>query len=263
VKLAAGPWRRAEAAFASSRIAAIRYSEAVQVGQQLAQITGSTIGATPNATDNRANVIRMIEAHTPKAMSEEFSRPCSATSGYKIVGENRVTSVSNRFYEEISSVSGLESGKIADRKMIFRRKFADLPKIWAQSAHATHARRLQHKAWPAAPKAIRKPLLRPALDSCVCRCQYRIYGAQPGAPDAPAATLGGVVGGRGLAAGSWGRTASNEEGGPSPPLRSRRRSQAPATETLRKSIGVFQLGKAEHDEVEIVTTHGIRQRRYR
>jgi hypothetical protein len=116
---------------ASSRLAAVRYSDAVRVGQQLAQISGSTIGATPNATDNRANVIRMIEAHAAKAMSKEFSRPCFATSGYKIVGENRVTSVSNRFYNETSSASGLESGKIADRKMIFRRKFADLPKIWA------------------------------------------------------------------------------------------------------------------------------------
>jgi hypothetical protein len=167
VKLAAGPWRRAEAAFASSRIAAIRYSEAVQVGQQLAQITGSTIGATPNATDNRANVIRMIEAHTPKAMSEEFSRPCSATSGYKIVGENRVTSVSNRFYEEISSVSGLESGKIADRKMIFRRKFADLPKIWAQSAHAPMLAACNTKHVPPRQRPFGTPLLRPALDSCV------------------------------------------------------------------------------------------------
>jgi hypothetical protein len=57
------------------------------------QISGSTIGATPNAADNMANAIRMIEAHTPKAMSAESSRSCLEKGGYKAVGENRVTSL--------------------------------------------------------------------------------------------------------------------------------------------------------------------------
>jgi len=35
------------------------------------------------------------------------------------------------------------------------------------------------------------------------------------------------------------------------------------TETLRKNIGVYRLGKAEHNKVEIATTHGIRLRRCR
>jgi len=57
------------------------------------QISGSTIGATPNAADNMANAIRMIEAHTPKAMSAESSRSYLEKGGYKAVGENRVTSL--------------------------------------------------------------------------------------------------------------------------------------------------------------------------
>jgi hypothetical protein len=69
---------------------------AAEVGdQQPAQICGSTIGAIPIAIANMANATRMIEAHTPKAKSEEFSRSCFATGGCKIVGENRVTSISN------------------------------------------------------------------------------------------------------------------------------------------------------------------------
>jgi hypothetical protein len=82
------------------------------------QICGSTIGTVPNAIDNIANAIRMIEAHTPKAMSEEFSRSCFATGGYKIVGkivgENRVTSI----FKSIPSIEAmsLESAPRFERR---------------------------------------------------------------------------------------------------------------------------------------------------
>lgn len=62
--------------------------------QQSAQLCGSTIGATPNATDSKASPIKMIEVHTLKAMSEEFRRLSLAVGGYKTVGENKVMSVS-------------------------------------------------------------------------------------------------------------------------------------------------------------------------
>ena len=38
----------------------------------------------------------MIEAHTLKAMSDEFRRPSLAVGGYKTVGEAKVMSVSNQ-----------------------------------------------------------------------------------------------------------------------------------------------------------------------
>jgi hypothetical protein len=64
--------------------------------QQPTQIAGSTTGATPNATDSMANTISMIEVHTPKTMSKDFRRSCFvATGGYKTVGENKITPVSN------------------------------------------------------------------------------------------------------------------------------------------------------------------------
>jgi hypothetical protein len=74
--------------------------------QQPAQICGSTIGVTPDAIDNIAKAIRMIEAHTPKAMSEEFSRSCFATGGYKTVGENRINSVSTSIQSNRGCVAG-------------------------------------------------------------------------------------------------------------------------------------------------------------
>jgi hypothetical protein len=43
-------------------------------GSPINQITGPSSGATPNPAEIKANAIRMIEAQTPKAMSEEFSR---------------------------------------------------------------------------------------------------------------------------------------------------------------------------------------------
>jgi hypothetical protein len=42
------------------------------VYQGAGKIVGSTIGATPNATDTMANPIKTIEAHTPEAISDEF-----------------------------------------------------------------------------------------------------------------------------------------------------------------------------------------------
>jgi hypothetical protein len=59
------------------------------------QSLGSTIGAIPNENDNTANAIRMIEAHTPKAMSAQCSRSGVAMGGYKTVGENEAMSLSN------------------------------------------------------------------------------------------------------------------------------------------------------------------------
>jgi hypothetical protein len=57
------------------------------------KIRGSAIGAAPNAPDIKANAIRMIEAHAPKTMSEEFRRVV-AMGGYKTVGEKKAMSVS-------------------------------------------------------------------------------------------------------------------------------------------------------------------------
>ena len=42
------------------------------VHQGAGKIVGSTTGATPNATDTIANPIKMIEAHTPKPISDKF-----------------------------------------------------------------------------------------------------------------------------------------------------------------------------------------------
>ena len=61
------------------------------------KIVGSTTGATPNATDTMANPIKTIEAHTPKPISDEFWRSCIGTRRYRIVGENKVMSISNQF----------------------------------------------------------------------------------------------------------------------------------------------------------------------
>jgi hypothetical protein len=74
------------------------------------QITGPASGATPNAAEIKANTIRMIEAQTPKAMSEEFSRVEAllfrgrsdvvdavsrvAIGGYKTVGDKKAMSIS-------------------------------------------------------------------------------------------------------------------------------------------------------------------------
>jgi hypothetical protein len=66
--------------------------------QQPKQALGSTTGVMPNATDNVANAIRITAAHTQKTMSEDFKRSCFvATGGYKIVGENKVISISKSF----------------------------------------------------------------------------------------------------------------------------------------------------------------------
>jgi hypothetical protein len=43
--------------------------------QGAAKMTGSTTDTTPNATDAMASPIKVIEAHTPKAISEEYRRP--------------------------------------------------------------------------------------------------------------------------------------------------------------------------------------------
>jgi hypothetical protein len=76
------------------------------------KITGSPSVGTPNATDIKANAIRMIKAQTPKTMSEECGGvevevllfrgrsevvdavSCVAMGGYKTVGENKVMSIS-------------------------------------------------------------------------------------------------------------------------------------------------------------------------
>jgi len=60
------------------------------VYQESVKAEGSATGATPKATDKIANPIKMIEAHTPKAMSAEAGRSRVATGGYKTVGENKV-----------------------------------------------------------------------------------------------------------------------------------------------------------------------------
>jgi hypothetical protein len=70
------------------------------VYQGIGKIAGSTTGATPNATDTRANPIKTIEAHIAKAISDEFRRLCIEMGGYKTLGENRVMSVSNRFFDQ-------------------------------------------------------------------------------------------------------------------------------------------------------------------
>jgi UDP-N-acetylmuramate-alanine ligase len=71
----------------ASGLAKLAYHEA-------GRITGSATGATPNATEIKANAIRIIEAHTPKAMSEEISRSCLAVGGYKTAGEKKAMSIS-------------------------------------------------------------------------------------------------------------------------------------------------------------------------
>jgi hypothetical protein len=83
-----------KAAFASIDVSHPAISEAGGVGQQPMQSPGSTIGGIPNENDNMANAIRIIEAHTPKAMSAEFSRSRVAMGGYKTVGENKAMSIS-------------------------------------------------------------------------------------------------------------------------------------------------------------------------
>jgi hypothetical protein len=70
------------------------------------QSAGSTIGAIPNEYDNMANAIRMIEAHTPKAMSAEYSRSCVAMGGYKTVDENKAMSLSTPFLRTSDLVTG-------------------------------------------------------------------------------------------------------------------------------------------------------------
>jgi hypothetical protein len=65
-----------------------------RVHQGAGKIVGSTIGETPNATDTMANPIKAVEAHTPKAISDEIRRSRIAMGGYKTVGENKVMSVS-------------------------------------------------------------------------------------------------------------------------------------------------------------------------
>src|SRR5258708_3521927 len=67
------------------------------VHQGAGKIVGSTTGATPNATDTMANPIKTIEAHTPKSASDEFWRSCIGTRRDRIVDENKVMSISNRF----------------------------------------------------------------------------------------------------------------------------------------------------------------------
>jgi dihydropteroate synthase len=87
-------------------------SRLAKKGSPINQITGPASGATPNAAEIKANAIRMIEAQTPKAMSEEFSRveveaplfrgrsdvvdavSRVAMGGYKTVGEKKAISIS-------------------------------------------------------------------------------------------------------------------------------------------------------------------------
>jgi hypothetical protein len=71
------------------------------VHQGAGKIVGSTAGATLNATDTTANPIKTIEAHTPKSISDEFWRPCTGTRRDRIVDENKVMSISNRFLRTI------------------------------------------------------------------------------------------------------------------------------------------------------------------
>jgi len=68
--------------------------------QSTGKNVGSTTGAMPNATEIMANPVKTIEAHTPKAISDELRRACIAMVGYKSVGESRVMSVSNRLPEQ-------------------------------------------------------------------------------------------------------------------------------------------------------------------
>jgi hypothetical protein len=70
------------------------------------QSPGSTIGGIPNENDNRANAIGIIEAHTPKAMSAEFSRSRVAMGGYKTVGENKTMSISKSLTSNNDLVTG-------------------------------------------------------------------------------------------------------------------------------------------------------------
>ena len=53
-----------------------------------------------------ANPIKTVEAHTPKTISEEIRRSCTAMGGYKIVGENRVMSVSRSIPSNRDYVAG-------------------------------------------------------------------------------------------------------------------------------------------------------------
>ena len=51
---------------------------------------GSAIGATPNATDTKANAVRIIEAHTTKEISGEFCRSSLEMRGFKGLGVNSI-----------------------------------------------------------------------------------------------------------------------------------------------------------------------------
>jgi hypothetical protein len=55
----------------------------------------------PNVTDTIANPAKMIDAHAPKAISDESNRLCVAIGRYKTVRENRAMSISkNRLREQ-------------------------------------------------------------------------------------------------------------------------------------------------------------------